>query len=153
MCEAVSFGLYWLRYCLNNPVSYSDPSGEWIWIPIVVGAVVGAYIGGAAAEGWEYNPGKWAWDGDTWAGVGIGAVIGAAAGVGFYYAAPALAGAVPASFGSSGTVAAYTVTGGVAGGAAGYGAGLSGGMLYSDGDWGYSHQSGIHGAKIGATIG
>jgi hypothetical protein len=26
-------------------------------------------------------------------------------------------------------------------------------MLYSDGDWGYSHQSGMFGAQIGATVG
>ena len=141
-------------YCLNNPLSYSDPTGKWIWIPIAVGAVVGAYLGGAASEGWEYNPGKWSWDGDTWAGIGIGVVVGAAAGVGFYYAAPALAQTgFFAHFGASGTVAAYTVTGGISGGVAGYGAGFSGGMIYSDGDWGYSQQSGIHGAKIGATIG
>ena len=81
-------------------------------------------------------------------------MIGGAAGVGFYYAAPALANTgFFAHFGASGAVAAYTVTGGVAGGLAGYGAGFSGGMLYSDGDWGYSHQSGIHGAKVGATVG
>jgi hypothetical protein len=43
--------------------------------------------------------------------------------------------------------------GGAAGGAIGYGSGFAGGMLYSNGDWGYSHQSGIFGAKVGATIG
>jgi len=141
-------------YALNNPLRYTDPDGEFIVAAIIVGAVVGAYIGGAAAEGWEYNPGKWAWDGDTWAGIGLGTVIGGAAGVGFYYAAPALANTgFFAHFGVSGTVAAYTLTGGVAGGLAGYGAGFSGGMLFSDGDLGYSHQSGIHGVKVGATVG
>lgn len=115
---------------------------------------MGAYIGGSASEGWEMNPTKWAWDGNTWKGIGLGAVAGGAAGVGFYYAAPALAGTgFFSSFGASGTIGAYTITGAAAGGAAGYGAGFGGGMLYSNGDWGYSHQSGIFGAKIGATIG
>jgi hypothetical protein len=54
-------------------------------------AVAGSYIGGSAAEGWEFNPGNWAWDGDTWKGIGLGAVIGAAGGIGFGYGAPALA--------------------------------------------------------------
>jgi hypothetical protein len=147
-----SFNRY--SYAWNNPLVFTDPDGEFIIAAIIVGAIVGAYIGGAAAEGWEYNPGKWAWDGDTWAGIGLGVMIGGAAGVGFYYAAPALANAgFFAHFGASGKVAAYTLTSGVAGGAVGYGAGFSGGMLYSNGNWGYSHQSGILGAKVGANVG
>ena len=142
-------------YCVNNPLIYTDPSGEIpIFIPIIAGAVIGGYLGGSAAEGWEMNPGNWAWDGDTWAGIGMGAVIGAAGGYGFGVGAPALANTgFFAHFGTSGTVAAYTLMGGAAGGAIGYGSGFSGGMLYSNGDWGYSHQSGIFGAKVGATIG
>ena len=70
-------------YCLNNPVMFNDPSGELAWfVPVIVGAVVGAYLGGAAAEGWEYNPWEWAWDGDTWAGIGIGTMVGAGVGLG-----------------------------------------------------------------------
>jgi hypothetical protein len=100
------------------------------------------------------NPTKWAWDKNTWAGIGLGAVIGGAAGVGFYYAAPALAKTgFFTHFQASGVVAAYTITGAVTGGLAGYGSGFSGGMLYSNGDWSYSHKSGVHGAKVGATIG
>ena len=142
-------------YCLNNPLVYTDPSGEIpILIPIIAGAVIGGYLGGSAAEGWKMNPGKWAWDGDTWAGIGIGVVIGALGGYGFCIGAPALASTgFFAHFGTSGTVTAYTLTGGVAGGVIGYGSGFAGGMLYSNGDWEYSHQSGIYGAKIGATIG
>jgi RHS repeat-associated protein len=30
------------RYCLNDPVNWVDPSGEWIWIP--AGAVIGAVV-------------------------------------------------------------------------------------------------------------
>ena len=81
-------------------------------------------------------------------------MIGAAGGAGFAVGAPALANtAFFANFGVSGTIGAYTITGAAAGGAVGYGAGFSGGMLYSDGDWGYSHQSGLFGAQIGTTVG
>lgn len=121
---------------------------------MIVGAVIGAYLGGSAAEGWEFNPTKWAWDGDTWAGIGIGAVVGGAAGLGFSAAAPALANtAFFAHFGISGTVAAYTLTGSAALGLAGYGAGFSGGMLNSNGDFNYSHKSGLFGAMVGSSAG
>lgn len=84
----------------------------------------------------------------------MGALIGAAGGAGFYYAAPALANTgFFANFGTSGMIGAYTITGAAAGGAIGYGSGFTGGMLHSDGDWGYSHQSGMFGAQIGATVG
>lgn len=117
-------------------------------------AVVGSYIGGSAAEGWEFNPGNWAWDGDTWKGIGLGAVIGAAGGIGFGYGAPALSKTgFFAHFQTSGMLAAHAITGAAAGGTVGYGAGFAGGMLYSDGNWGYSHQSGLFGAQLGATAG
>ena len=63
---------------LNNPLSYTDPSGEIIPL-LIIGAVVGAYIGGVQANG-TWNPFKWNWkSGSTWLGIGGGAVLGAAA--------------------------------------------------------------------------
>ena len=43
---------------LNNPLRYSDPSGEFAWIPVIIGAVIGGYSGykiGKAngATGWK----------------------------------------------------------------------------------------------------
>ncbi len=38
-------------------------------------------------------------------------------------------------------------------GVAGYGAGFGSAMLRTKGDWGYSHQAGVFGAQVGATIG
>ena len=63
----VPFGANLYAYCLNNPVMYSDPSGEivWFFIPLLIfagGAAVGAGIevGFQIAEnGW--NPGDWNW--------------------------------------------------------------------------------------------
>lgn len=142
-------------YCLNNPLKYTDPSGESILaISMVVGAVVCAYIGGTAANGWNYNPCSWAWDGKTWAGIGIGAVVGVGAGAAFAYAAPGLAStAFMSHFGTSGVMSSYTMAGFVTLGAGGYSAGFGGGMLYSKGDVHYSHLSGIQGFKVGATVG
>ena len=68
------FGYVW-----NNPLKYTDPSGEAL-LPILIGALVGAYIGGTVANGGELNPFAWKWDGDTWKGVIIGAILGAIAG-------------------------------------------------------------------------
>ncbi|OYT14557.1 MAG: hypothetical protein B7C24_17670 [Bacteroidetes bacterium 4572_77] len=113
---------------MNNPLVYVDPSGKNPLIIIGIGMIIGAYIGGAAAEGWEVNPTKWQWDGDTWSGIGTGAVIGGLAGFGAYIVGPAMAGTGFFShFGASGVLAAYSLTGAVAGGFAGYGIGFAGG--------------------------
>src|SRR5690606_29178052 len=57
-----------------------DPDGEFVVTAMIVGAVVGAYIGGTIANNtmdpstWDYSSGK------TWAYMGVGAAIGAATG-------------------------------------------------------------------------
>ena len=67
-------------YCMNNPVRYTDPSGEFCIVPVIVGAVVGLYMGGSLANN-SYNPAKWDYgSGKTWGYMGCGAVVGAASG-------------------------------------------------------------------------
>ncbi len=74
-----SFNRY--GYVWNNPLKFNDPSGELFVVAMIVGAVIGAYIGGASANGGNLNPLKWDWSsGATWAGIGIGAVVGAVGG-------------------------------------------------------------------------
>ncbi len=50
----------------NNPVSYSDPDGDFAFVPILIGAAIGAGIGGVT-NGWE----------GAWKGALTGAVGGA----------------------------------------------------------------------------
>ena len=142
-------------YCLNNPLVYIDQDGELAWfVPVIIGAIIGGYIGGSSAEGGQLNPLKWSWNGKTWLGIGIGAVIGGVGGYGFHVGAPALANtAFFSHFGASGKIAAYTLTGAVIGGAVGYGSGYAGGMIHSNGDSKYAHQMGKRGAIIGSTLG
>jgi RHS repeat-associated protein len=66
-------------YCFNNPLIYTDPTGEIVWfVPVIIGAVVGAYTGASIQSG-TLNPTKW--DADAWKGAIVGGIIGA--GVGF----------------------------------------------------------------------
>lgn len=79
-------------YCGNNPVMYSDPSGEFIFAAIIIGAAIGAIAGGiygnhkaneAGATGWKkvgyivgwgaggaVVGGTLGWGGGTVAGIG-----------------------------------------------------------------------------------
>lgn len=74
-------------YCLNNPLKYTDPSGEDFIVAAIIigGAIWGAYNGGALANGGNYNISQWKWNDATITGVIGGAAVGclsAGAGVG-----------------------------------------------------------------------
>jgi hypothetical protein len=88
-------------YCWNNPLKFTDPSGEWIWI--VVGAVVGGIVNWAA-HGAQFNM-------EGLKAFGIGAGAGALAGI----VGPA----------------AFTAVGGGVAGAGGFVAGAIGGAAAS----------------------
>lgn len=89
-----SFNRY--NYCFNNPLKYSDPSGDIIFtaitliaapftggaslafLPYAIGADVGMWQGGTMANG-TANPFKWDYSSArTWGYMGAGAAIGAA---------------------------------------------------------------------------
>ena len=70
-------------YCGANPIIYVDPDGRF-WI-IIAAALVGAYLGGASQNEWNPAPWQWNYDSDTWKGIGIGALAGAALGTGAYF--------------------------------------------------------------------
>lgn len=73
-------------YAFNNPLKYTDPSGEVAWAPIAIGAALGAYFGGVSANGGDLTPwmagsgdSHWAFDsGTTWGYMIGGAAVGAA---------------------------------------------------------------------------
>jgi len=141
-------------YVLNNPLKYTDPSGEVFWLLPAIGATVFAYLGGTAANDGKWNPGKWDWSsGKTWAGIGIGAVSGALGGWGAAAGGKALASTAFFSSFANGTMAAYGIAGTVAFGAAGYATGFGTGMVNSGGDWAYANKMGGHYAGIGAAVG
>ncbi len=74
-------GLSGYAYCANNPVMLTDPDGRIVWfVPVIIGAVVGAYAGASVHSG-SWNPAQW--KSDWWKGAVVGAFVGAAAGVGF----------------------------------------------------------------------
>lgn len=71
-------------YALNNPLSYNDPSGK-IAAPVVVGLIVGAYMGGSLANK-SFDPFEWDYTSVTTWGYMMGGAVagGASGGVGGY---------------------------------------------------------------------
>jgi len=68
-------------YGMNNPLMYTDPTGEFLWIPIIIGAILGAYTGGTIANNGELNPFKWDYSsGKTWGYMIGGAIVGGLSG-------------------------------------------------------------------------
>ena len=73
---------------MNNPLIYTDPSGEFIWF-VIGGAIIGSYIGGSISAGdgglananWNSFGGKQrSWKGtDWWKGAIVGGIAGAGA--------------------------------------------------------------------------
>lgn len=101
-------------YCFNNPLSYTDPTGEIVWAPVIIGAAVGAYVGGSMANG-VYNPAQWDYSsGRTWGYMAGGAVVGGLSGIAGYSVAASgipfanTAGIAASSFVNSLGTALYT---------------------------------------------
>lgn len=69
-------------YAMNNPLVYIDQDGESVLL--LIGAILGAYLGGLASNKGELNPLKWNWkDVTTYLGLGFGAILGCYATYGF----------------------------------------------------------------------
>ncbi|MEO1626987.1 MAG: RHS repeat-associated core domain-containing protein, partial [Bacteroidota bacterium] len=98
-------------YALNNPLSYTDPSGEVLWyVPVIVGAVVGAYAGASIASGsWNFTN----WTSAAWKGAIVGAFVGAAAGA--MFAAAIGASGITTGAAATGTVQTATQAGAAVG--------------------------------------
>jgi len=106
-----SAGFNRYSYCLNNPLVYTDPSGESA-IGIAAAIIIGAYLGGTVTNDGNFNPIEWDYNSfDTYAGIVVGGVAG--------YAGAAVGGAVGAS----------ALAGGATTFEAGVVAGMTGGMV------------------------
>ena len=130
-------------YCLNNPLKYTDPSGESaILIAAIIGSAIGTYVGGAIANN-NYNPIKWDYgSGSTWGYMFCGSLIGGASGV---------AGA-GASMLRWGPMAAGGCAGAIAGaGYSGLASGWDGEAMLKGAGIGFV--SGFVGGGVGAAIG
>ena len=81
-------------YCLNNPLRYTDPTGESFVLAAIIGGAIGAYVGGSIANG-TYNPTKWDFSyARTWGLMFCGGMVGAVSG---YVGAAVAASNIPAA--------------------------------------------------------
>jgi RHS repeat-associated protein len=112
-------------YARNNPLVYTDPSGENPLL-IIGMALLGAYVGGSVANE-SFDPTTWDYkSADTWIGMVLGGALGAAGGawlgtgtvnltlsLGSPYASVAITipGEVLAGIGTAGAAGGYGVTG------------------------------------------
>ncbi|MBX2979736.1 MAG: VCBS repeat-containing protein [Flavobacteriales bacterium] len=142
MHDTQGFNRY--TYALNNPLKYTDPSGEIVWAPIILGAVIGAYSGGVMSNSGNFNPSKWDFgSGTTWKYMLGGAVVGGLSGAaGYAMAASGLPGANTAAI----AVGSYTNSFGmhlVSGGRSPVSLSVGAGSYnFSSGEFGYLGQSG-----------
>jgi len=141
-------------YALNNPLCYIDRDGQIVWfIPIIIGAVVGSYIGGAIANN-SYNPFSWDWgSGKTWGYMGGGLVIGGVAGAAAFYGGAALGGAICNGFGVGTGGAVGGAVMGFAGGAIGGSINGAGFTALGGGDFKEIVMGGLNGMLVGAGTG
>ena len=128
VCGETDLGVYRYSYCLNNPLIYTDPDGEIVWL---VPALI--FIGKAALVGAAINGGIYAvstavtgqqWD---WGQFGKSAAIGAISGV-----ASAGAGVLASGLQVYGAIPGALVKGGIQGLAGGISGGFGNVIMQSD---------------------
>lgn len=154
--QAPDFSVNFNRYawCLNNPLKYTDPDGEFVIttaviVGLAIGATIGAYSGAVIANGGQYNPLKWNYKSyETWGGMLYGAAIGGAAS----FAGAAVGASVAAGVGIGG-FAGGAISGAAAGVVSGSIQGFGMGLYAGEGDLGYAAQFGLIGMAGGAVAG
>ncbi len=127
-------------YCLNNPLIYTDPDGEFFIEAMIIGAFINTFIQGASGN---INSA-----GDFFLSMGIGALAGAAGG----FAGQAVAGALGTATSFGGAVANGALVG-ASGGFAGGFVGGAGNAWMGGASFGQGLQSGLIGGVYGALGG
>jgi RHS repeat-associated protein len=140
-------------YCLNNPLMYTDPNGE--FIHLIVGAVIGGFMNAM------FNAGNISNFGDFAKYFSVGALAGGlSAGVGAGVSSAIAGGSFMG--GALGTTAAMTSTGIIAGGIIGTATGFTNGFILGVGNTfvdnsksniGQSLRSGLHQGATQAACG
>ena len=69
-------------YCLNNPLSYVDPSGEFVWVLVIIGAWIGGMQGLSNTISRNPHANGWQMFGGWFKGAVVGAIGGAFGGAG-----------------------------------------------------------------------
>jgi RHS repeat-associated protein len=138
-------------YCWNNPLKYTDPSGEFLWVPIIIGAIIGAAAGGAGYIASAIQTGNWNWGQfglSVLGGAIIGGITGAIAPMSVFGAsigqsmATAFIGGLMPAYGVQVGDWSFSISPSIAfGNTAGIGASLS--VTYSSGDFSFSGGIGI----------
>ena len=147
--SATQKGVYCYTYARNNPLMYTDPSGE--WIHLVIGAIIGGVMNVAMNTKNINNAGQ------MFAYFGIGALAGAlGAGIGAGVNSMFIAGGSFAT-GFLGTSTAGVATGFLAGGTSAAAGGLASGFITgASNSWMQGNNFGqglLSGLKTGAIAG
>ncbi len=138
-----SFNRY--AYCFNNPLKYTDPSGEIAVIDdIIIAAAIGAIIN-VSIQGFSGNINN---GGDFFLAAGIGALSGAIGGI--------AGGAVSGALGTATTLGGSIINGTITGAAGGFAGGFVGGAgnaWMGGASFGQGLRSGLIGGGYGALGG
>ncbi|MDR1739950.1 MAG: FG-GAP-like repeat-containing protein [Bacteroidales bacterium] len=135
-------------YGLNNPLMYVDPSGEFFWIPVLIGAAIGITVGLIQGHNIGEKNGATGWRMAAY--MAVGGLIGGGAGALSGWAGVAVGGAL-AGVGISGAAGGF-ISGATAGAAAGFVNGV-GMTALGGGTFGESMLAGVKQMGIGAGIG
>ena len=131
-------------YCLNNPLKYNDPSGEFVVsAAIIMGTLAGIAMGMFQAD---RNGHSWG-DGSYWRYMTCGGVIGAASGAAGAYVGSTVGGYFASSSFVAGA-ASGAAAGAVGGTISGAGDSWMGGASFGQGVW-----KGFVGGNVGALTG
>ena len=67
-------------YCINNPLKYTDPSGQVFWVIPAAVALYTAYEAGRSVNGGQSDPTMWKNNSSTWTAIAVGGATGFFAG-------------------------------------------------------------------------